>query len=548
MNWFRRHTQTQAYVGTPACLRMDSGALEPDPLIRDALARSTALLRARLTTADAGRKAGIFADIERRADIADFGGTAFRDRRILSHHRDPLTGLPNRDWLMERVNSLPDDAGRDGGGAAALLLIGLDRFKAINHTLGYLAGDQLLLQIAERLRFALPRGAEAARLGGDEFAVVLPVADSTAYASRVAANLVAALGSPLDLGGLRLVVEAGAGVAVLPEHALDARDLLRRATAAMHRAKRERTGVEVYEPGEDSGTPDALGLLGDLRRALDRSEVELHYQPKIDFDGRVVGLEALMRWVHPERGDVPPDAFLTLAESTGLMPHLTEYVLETALAQIVRWRAEGLNVPVAVNVSARDVGTPGFADSLAARLTRHGVPPEALRLEMAEHIHRESRQRVTAGLTALTGLGVKVALDDFGNGHWSPVDLRRLPVSELKIGRSLVARLAVDTQDAEIVRCTVDLAHSLGLVVVAVGVEDEATWERLEDLGCDAVQGWLIAAAMPPEGTTDWLRRARAAGGLLGAREHRGPHVSQQQRRRPAAVSPAAADDAGRVG
>ncbi|MFD0145241.1 MULTISPECIES: putative bifunctional diguanylate cyclase/phosphodiesterase [unclassified Streptomyces] len=418
--------------------------------------------------------------------------------------RDPLTGLPNRQWLLERAWTALEEA--EGEGArSALVLIDLDRFRSVNDTLGHLAGDRLLLQIAERLKLALPRGAEAARLGGDEFAVLLPTADSTTSAQRVARHLVAELSSPLDLDGLTLVLEASAGVAVFPDHALDAEGLLRRADVAMYQAKRDRTGVEVYESKRDSNTPDRLGLLGDLRRALDAGDVELHYQPKVRFDGQVAGLEALVRWVHPERGRVPPDEFIAIAESSGLMPHLTEYVLETALAQVARWRAQGLNVPVAVNVSPRDVHTPGFAGAVAARLARHGVPAGALQLEITEHVLLEDPQRAADTMAGLTGHGVKMSLDDFGTGYSSLVHLRRLPVSELKIDRSFVARLAVDAEDAEIVRCTLDLAHSLGLLVVAEGVEDDETWERLRDLGCDAVQGWLVAAAMPPGETTAWL-------------------------------------------
>ncbi|MGE9693943.1 putative bifunctional diguanylate cyclase/phosphodiesterase [Streptomyces sp. NRRL F-5630] len=437
--------------------------------------------------------------------------------------RDPLTGLPNRQWLLERIWTALDASEREGG-RTALLLIDLDRFRSVNDTLGHLAGDRLLLQIAERLRVSLPREAEAARLGGDEFAILLPAADSTTAAQRLARRLVGELGSPLDLDGLTLVLEASAGVAVFPDHARDAEGLLRRADVAMYQAKRDRSGVEVYESKRDSNTPDRLGLLGDLRRALDTGDVELHYQPKVRFDGEVAGLEALVRWVHPERGKVPPDEFIAIAESSGLMPYLTEYVLETALAQVARWRAQGLYVPVAVNVSPRDVHTPGFAGAVAGRLARHGVPPGALQLEITEHVLLEDPQRAADTLAGLTGHGVKMSLDDFGTGYSSLVHLRRLPVSELKIDRSFVARLAIDTEDAEIVRCTVDLAHSLGLVVVAEGVEDDETWERLRDLGCDAVQGWLVSAAMPPEETTAWLR-ARGAARRLESRAAFPPQV-----------------------
>ena len=419
--------------------------------------------------------------------------------------RDPLTGLPNRQWLLERAWGALDTA-QERDERVALILIDLDKFRSVNDTLGHLAGDRLLLQIADRLRLALPRGAEAARLGGDEFAVLLPSCDSPTRAQRVGRALIAALGSPLSLDGLSLVLEASAGVAVFPDHAVDAEGLLRRADVAMYQAKRDRSGVEVYEATRDGNTPDRLGLLGDLRRALDAGEVELHYQPKVRFDGQVAGLEALVRWVHPQRGRVNPEEFITMAETSGLMPQLTEYVLDTALAQIARWRAMGLEVPVAVNVSPRDVHSPGFAGAVAARLARHKVPPGSLQLEITEHVLLEDPQRAADTLNGLTGHGVKMSLDDFGTGYSSLVHLRRLPVSELKIDRSFVARLVVDTEDAEIVRCTVDLAHSLGLLVVAEGVEDDETWERLRDLHCDAVQGWLVAAAMPPEETTAWLR------------------------------------------
>lgn len=419
--------------------------------------------------------------------------------------RDPLTGLPNRQWLLERVWIALDEAERNGD-RAALILIDLDKFRSVNDTLGHLAGDRLLLQVADRLRAALPRGAEVARLGGDEFAVLLPTSDSPTRAQRVARALVASLNAPLSLDGLTLVLEASAGVSVFPDHAVDAEGLLRRADVAMYQAKRDRSGVEVYEATRDGNTPDRLGLLGDLRRALEAGEIELHYQPKVGFDGRVEGLEALVRWVHPERGRVSPEVFVTLAETSGLMPQLTEYVLETALAQVALWRGAGLEVPVAVNVSPRDVHTPGFAGAVAARLARHGVPPGSLQLEITEHVLLEDPQRAADTLAGLTGHGVRMSLDDFGTGYSSLVHLRRLPVSELKIDRSFVARLVVDAEDAEIVRHTVELAHALGLVVVAEGVEDDETWERLRDLGCDAVQGWLVAAAMPPDEATAWLR------------------------------------------
>ncbi|ARQ68322.1 putative bifunctional diguanylate cyclase/phosphodiesterase [Streptomyces marincola] len=418
---------------------------------------------------------------------------------------DPLTGLPNRQWLLARTQTALDAAAATGD-RTALLLIDLDSFRSVNDTLGHLTGDQLLLQIADRIQRRLPEDAEAARLGGDEFAVLLPRVASGTSAQRVARTIIGSLSAPLELDGLTLVVEASVGVAVYPDHAPEGEGLLRRADVAMYTAKRDRSGVEVYDASRDVNTPDRLALLGDLRRALDTGEIELHYQPKVRFDGVVAGLEALLRWHHRDRGRVPPDEFIAIAESSGLMPRLTEYVLESALGQVARWRAAGLTVPVAVNVSPRDVHTPGFAGAVAARLARHGVPAGSLQLEITEHAMLEDPQQAADTLAGLTGHGVRMSLDDFGTGYSSLVHLRSLPVSELKIDRSFVARLVVDSEDAEIVRCTVELAHSLGLVVVAEGVEDDETWERLRALGCDAVQGWLVAAAMPPAEATAWLR------------------------------------------
>ncbi|SFC98521.1 putative bifunctional diguanylate cyclase/phosphodiesterase [Streptomyces aidingensis] len=421
---------------------------------------------------------------------------------------DPLTGLPNRRWLLDRTRVALAEAERTGS-RCALVLIDLDRFRWVNDTLGHLAGDRLLLRIADRLQRALPGDAETARLGGDEFAVLLPTVASATSAQRAAREILASFAAPLELDGMPLVVEASAGVAVYPEHATEPEGLLRRADVAMYTAKRNRAGAEVYEPSRDINTPGRLGLLGDLRRALDTGRITLHYQPKVGFDGRVAGLEALLRWEHPVRGRVPPDQFIELAETSGLMPRLTEYVLETALGQVARWREAGITVPVAVNVSPRDVHTPGFAGAVAARLARHGVPAGSLQLEITEHVMLEDPQQAADTLAGLTGHGVRMSLDDFGTGYSSLSHLRRLPVSELKIDRSFVARLARNAEDAEIVRCTVDLAHSLGLVVVAEGVEDDQTWERLRDLGCDAVQGWLVSPAMPAAETTAWLRARR---------------------------------------
>ncbi|MDH6145385.1 bifunctional diguanylate cyclase/phosphodiesterase [Kitasatospora acidiphila] len=350
------------------------------------------------------------------------------------------------------------------------------------------------------------RRAVVARMGGDEFAVLLPGVGRPDLLERLAKALIAELAAPIRLDGLLLVLEASAGVCVYPQHADDAESLLRRADVAMGHAQRSRTGVARYDKSQDVDTPYRIGLLGDLRRALETGEVQLHYQPKVAFDGRVVGLEALLRWERPGRGRVSPDEFVGLAESSGLMPRLTDYVLEAAIGQLAAWRAHDLQVQVAVNVSPRDVLSPGFAQRVAEHLGRHQVPAHALQLEITERLLLDDSRLAADTLAQLRRQGVGMSLDDFGTGHSSLVRLRSLPVGELKIDRSFVSRMVADHHDAAVVRCSVELAHSLGLTVVAEGVEDDATWERLHSLGVDAVQGWLVSAALPADQATAWLK------------------------------------------
>lgn len=489
MTWFRRPSPDPDHDH------------DHDPVIQDHMARSAAWLHTQLGRADDDQQAEALTEIKRRASGSARGKTRPRPRR---RHVDALTGLPHRAWLMKRIGTLLHEAER-AGVRAALVLIDLDRFRAVNHTLGHQAGDRLLRQISDRLCHALPRGAEAARMGGDEFAVILPAAASTESVTGIARSLLHALASPFSLDGLTLVLEASAGIAVFPDHALDAEEMLRRAEVAMYQAKADRTAVQVYDDGQDSHTSSRLGLLADLRQALDAHQVEVHYQPEVGFDGKVIALEALARWIHPQRGAVPPNEFVGIAESSGLMHHLTQYVLEAALGQVARWRAQGLRVTVSVNVSPHDIQTPAFVDSVLDLLARHSMPGGALQLEVTEGALDQDPQQAAEALDRLTRHGVKMSLDGFGTGYSSLVHLRRLPLAELKIDRSFVSDMAIEHEDAEIVRCSVDLAHSLGLLAIAEGVEDDETWEHLRDLGCDAVQGWLVAPAMPADEATAWL-------------------------------------------
>ncbi|HEV2640438.1 MAG TPA: bifunctional diguanylate cyclase/phosphodiesterase [Actinocrinis sp.] len=433
------------------------------------------------------------------------GNAAASRKREWEISHDPLTQLPNRKLLRIQGEQVLADAFR-AHRSVALLLFDLDRFKEVNDTLGHLTGDELLKLVATRLSNTIYPQDILARLGGDEFAVLLPEIGDVQCATMIARRIASTFADPFSLDGVNLELEVSVGVAIYPEHADEFEQLLQRADVAMYQAKRSRTTVEYYEAGRDENTPDRLALLGDLRRALDAGEVQLHYQPKVSFaTGQVVGFEGLVRWEHVTRGSVNPEEFVKLAEQTGLMPKLTSYVVDQALTQVAKWWRAGLAAPVAVNVSMRDIHSPGFVQSIQSGLLRHGVPPAALQLEITERVLLEDPQRAAATLSGLDALGVRLSLDDFGTGYSSLVLLRKIPVSEIKIDKSFVARLAHDQEDEAIVRSTVDLAHSLNLRVVAEGVEDEATWDRLAELGCDAAQGWLVAKALPGDEATAWL-------------------------------------------
>ena len=443
---------------------------------------------------------------------------AFDESEWQSLH-DPLTALPNRKALRRQAEIMlgtsegsdPDDgpsslyaAGRAPAvvsvphGKIGLFLLDLDRFKEVNDTLGHAAGDELIREVAGRLSAAVRAEDMVARLGGDEFAVLLPGLPDVEAAQQLAQRLLDAVAVPYRLHGFNVDVEASLGIALHPDDASHYDVLLRHADVAMYEAKRGKKGYVRYDPAKDRNSPDRLGLLSDLREALDAGRIEVHYQPQASFkDEHVVGVEALARWRHEVRGAIPPETFVKLAESSGLMARLTEYILDVSLRQAAQWWRHGYGVPIAVNVSLRDIETPGFVEMVARKLLQHRVRPEALRLEIAERVLVGDAQSVRATLIGLSKLGVRLSLDDFGTGYASLLTLRRLPFDEIKIDRSFVGGIGFDADDAAIVRSTIDLAHSLGLRVVAEGVEDPATWSTLEDYGCDEAQGWLVAKALP---------------------------------------------------
>jgi diguanylate cyclase (GGDEF)-like protein len=418
---------------------------------------------------------------------------------------DALTDLPNRSLLHQRVVEALEVGRRDGTGTG-LFILDLDRFKEVNDTLGHPAGDALLEVVARRLLGAVRPGDTVARLGGDEFAVVLPDIDDPIDAIEVAGRIRVALAEPVRLEGLLMDVDVSIGIALSPEHGDDVEVLMRRADVAMYVAKGEQTGIELYDVARDPNSPGRLGAVTALREALDAGQLELYYQPKVGLDdGTVVGIEALVRWRHPERGLVPPDEFIPLAERTGLVHRVTAFVLREALDQVSEWWEQGLRVPVAVNVSMRDLQETDLAGLVAAELDGHGLPPSALVLELTESVLALDPGRAVATLRELADLGVLSSLDDFGTGYSSLLLLERLPVAEIKIDRSFVRRLDEPDADPAMVRSIIGFAHGLGLGVVAEGVETSLAWKVLRELGCDVAQGYRVARPMPAAQATQWL-------------------------------------------
>jgi diguanylate cyclase (GGDEF)-like protein len=434
------------------------------------------------------------------------------DSQVLAR-TDDLTGLTNRRGFIERLARVEQGMGRPG--TFALLLLDLDRFKVINDSLGHQAGDALLTQVGSRISDALRPGDLHARLGGDEFAVLLENAD-TDTARRVANRVLTVLAEPFDVGGVTLHVGASIGAAVYPDHAPDAQTLLRRADVAMYAAKTNRTGVESYRPGSDTDNLARLDMIESLRAALGTGQLEVHYQVKVDLgSGRANAVEALVRWRHPTRGLLGPEEFVPLAEQAGFIRMLTIEVLETALEQCRRWHATGLDITVAVNLSASDLLDRSFPEQVSGMLAGFGLSPAALELEITETTLMLDRVVSATVLGELRELGVGIAVDDYGTGYSSLARLLELPVNVLKLDKSFIQRMAGDPRAEAIVRSTVSLAHALDLRIVVEGVETAAAMRMLRDVGCDLAQGYFLGEPGPSELITEHLRRRRAPAGTI---------------------------------
>ena len=430
-----------------------------------------------------------------------------RQIRVIGHQAyfDELTGLPNRVLFRREIDTSLERAAADGG-AVSVLLLDLNRFKDVNDTLGHGCGDEVLQAVALRLG-ELEGDVVLARLGGDEFGIL--VRGGSHAAADAGERASAALKEPIEVAGIPIALGASIGAATYPRDGEDSEALLRGADVALYAAKDGRLGMALYDRPSDPNDPARLALGAELGRALAGDELVLFHQPKIEIaTGRVVGVEALVRWRHPVRGLLGPDTFVPFAERTGLIRPLSRHVLRQALAQCRTWREIGLDLRVAVNVTMHDLVDAELPDEISTFLDDEGLDATALELEITESSLMADPFRVRNVLSRIADLGVRIAIDDFGTGYSSLAYLKRLPVDELKIDRSFVKTMTTDASDETIVRSTVDLARNLGLTVVAEGVESSEALEKLRELGCDLAQGYYTGRPMPAEDLTPMLLRA----------------------------------------
>jgi diguanylate cyclase (GGDEF)-like protein len=418
---------------------------------------------------------------------------------------DALTGMPNRMLFQQQLAEAIHEAGRLSG-SMAVMLMDLDHFKEVNDTLGHHFGDQLLKQIGPRLSTVLRDNDLMARLGGDEFGILLPDLPDRGVAVRIAERLLEEFERPVTVEGLALDVSGSIGIAIFPEQSDEAEALLRRADVAMYAAKESGGGYEVYDEFMDEHHPARLTLIGQVRPAIENSEFIVYYQPKVRLsDGRVSGAEALVRWDHPERGIVPPDEFIPFVEKTVLLRPLTLYVFGQVMRQWRAWADEGIKLPIAVNLSPRSLLDGQLPDQISELLDRWSMPAGFLKVELTENFMMAESGRSTGVIDRLNDIGVSLSIDDFGTGYSSLSHLKRLPIDEIKIDRSFVMHMHEDANDFMIVRATVELGRNLGLRVVAEGVEDLETFDRLADFGCDEAQGFFISRPISAADFTRWL-------------------------------------------
>jgi diguanylate cyclase (GGDEF)-like protein len=436
-----------------------------------------------------------------------------KERSVTLHRlatTDELTGLANRESFRERVEA--EIGAATNATTFAVMLMDLDHFKEINDTLGHHYGDVLLGQLGPRLADAVGPKGLVARLGGDEFAVLSGARSADTGALEMAAReLLVGLQQPFEIDGMTLEVAASVGIARFPEDGRDSHTLLRCADVAMYEAKEKQTGIGLYKPSHDNHTTRRLTVFTDFRRALGSGEIVVHYQPIVDLgDGGVRGAEGLVRWEHPDLGLLAPGAFVDAVEQTGLIGPMTRHVLEQSIAQCADWRGGGHDLSVSVNLSARNLLDRDLRLEIERLLRDYGLPPQSLTLEITESMLMADPDRAHSTVTALSDLGVNISVDDFGTGYSSLQKLRSLPIDELKIDRSFVTPMLRDESDLIIVRSTINLAHDLGLGIIAEGVEDQRTLARLAHLGCDLAQGFHLSKPLPADEFGAWMAAKEA--------------------------------------
>ena len=418
---------------------------------------------------------------------------------------DALTGLPNRASLFETLEQTIEQARRNDQ-RLALMLMDLDRFKEVNDTFGHQFGDALLKQVAFRIQNQLHSGDSVARLGGDEFAVLLPQLGDASDAAAAARRILNTLEQPFVVDAQVLEVGASIGISIYPDHGSDARTLLRRADVAMYAVKQSQSGYGFHRDEQEARSPEQHILVVELRNAIEQNELELYYQPKLHLrTGIMTRAEVLMRWNHPQRGLLPPAAFVPMAERTGLIKSMTDWLLDRALEQCRAWQDAGAPIHVAVNISAKSLLDQTLPSKIQTLLDRWSVDPRFLKIEITESSIMADPAHALAILSLLQTMGVRLSVDDFGTGYSSLTHLRELPIDEIKIDKSFVMGLTSNEADAAIVRTVIDLGHNLGKQVCAEGVEDEETWLRLRELGCDLAQGYWISRPMTAGALMEWL-------------------------------------------
>ena len=429
---------------------------------------------------------------------------------LLQHQAmyDSLTHLPNRVLFADRLQQAIRVRRRENK-AFALITMDLDRFKEINDTLGHHSGDQVLLHVGNCVRACLRESDTVARMGGDEFAILLATVNDLDGAIAATKKILAAFEEPIEIAGQKIEIGASLGIVLFPDHGEDPEVLMRAADAAMYAAKQVQGGYKVYSKDLGHGVDDRQTLQGELRHAIAHDELVLYFQPQIDFkSNRINGVEALVRWQHPKHGLLSPDKFIPLAEQTGLIKPLTYFVLRSALRHCEEWQRAGLDLSMSVNISAINIQDLEFPAQVAEILKEFNVPPQRLELEITETAVMSEPLRAVECIKKLSALGLLIAIDDFGTGYSSMAYLKELLVAKIKIDKSFVTDMAINRNDAVIVRSTVELGHNLGLKVVAEGVETQAVWDKLSALGCDDGQGYYMSRPLTADGLTEWIQQS----------------------------------------